>query len=499
MRLQHRTVLELGSGPGDHTLFYIERGCRVLAIDGRPECLQALSQRFPQVATRCMDLNHSQGIDELGGFEVVHCYGILYHLERPESLIAAIGRVCTDIAVIETCVSPDGAEAISLKGEFADDFTQSVTGTGCRPTRRWVFQELKRWFPQVYVTATQPDHPEFPLDWTADLSGNPLIRSVFVASRAPLLNSHLLCELPSRQQRFNGEDAESVIRDLASEIKIVDLGALFVGAGAEPYARLIRDGKASIIGFEAIPEACAELNLRFGPDRQFLPYAIADGTRRKFYVCNEAMTSSLYEPDHEVMRRYQNLSELCRVEKVLEVDTRQLDDIESARDADFLKIDVQGAELDVLKNAIQTLQSVVAIQTEIEFVPIYKGQPLFAEVDSFVRSQGFQFFRFINMEGRSLKSNVRAPETQVLWSDAVYIRSIERWPTLSDQSLAKLALILHVLYDAFDHTAELLRILDGRNGTMHRTRYLDKLNHVSEDLAQFVEPGVTQQENRDRQ
>jgi FkbM family methyltransferase len=476
LRLQHRTVLELGSGPGDHTLFYLERGCRVSAIDGRPECLEAINRRFPQVATHCMDLNNGSGIDALGPFEVVHCYGILYHLERPESLIAALGRVCTDIAVIESCVSLADSAAVTLTPEAADDFTQSLTGTGCRPTRQWLFQELKRWFPHVYVTATQPDHPEFPLDWTADLTGNSLVRCVFVASRAPLRSSHFLSALPPRQRRFKGEDAERVVRDLAPALKILDLGALFVGAGAEPYARLLSGGRNSIVGFEAISEACVQLNQRFAPDRQFLPYTIADGRRRNFYRCNQVMTSSLYEPDQDVMGRYENLSELCQVESVYEVDTWRLDDVEAAQHADFLKIDVQGAELDVLKHGVETLRSVVAIQTEVEFVPIYKLQPLFADVDSFLRSQGFQFLRFINTDGRSLKSAVTAlPYTQVLWADAVYIKTSEQWTTLSDGALAKLALILHALYDAFDYTAGLLSIFDERQGTRFQRRYLEKL------------------------
>jgi len=188
------------------------------------------------------------------------------------------------------------------------------------------------------------------------------------------------------------------------------------------------------------------------------------------------MTSSLYEPDHNVMRRYENLSELCQIESVYEVDTWRLDDLEAAQDVDFMKIDVQGAELDVLKHGVQTLRSVVAIQTEVEFVPIYKLQPLFADVDNFLRSEQFQFLRFTNTNGRSLKSGIPAlPYTQVLWADAVYIRTSEQWTNLSDGSLAKLALILHVLYDAFDYTAELLKILDDRHCTGHRTRYLEKL------------------------
>jgi hypothetical protein len=210
--VEHRTVLELGSGPGDHTFFYLSRGCRVSAVDARKECLDALNQRYPQVPAYCIDLNQPSGIDELGPFQVVHCYGILYHLEHPELAIAAIGRVCTEIAIVETCVSPGEGADILFPPEPPEDYTQSVTGRGCRPTRRWVFNELRRWFPHVYVTATQPDHVEFPVDWTACFTGENLIRCVFVVSRTALENPLLVPEIPSRQKRIGDHSQGEVGR-----------------------------------------------------------------------------------------------------------------------------------------------------------------------------------------------------------------------------------------------------------------------------------------------
>ena len=32
-----------------------------------------------------------------------------------------------------------------------------------------MFETAKRYFAHVYQTRTQPRHPEFPVDWTADL------------------------------------------------------------------------------------------------------------------------------------------------------------------------------------------------------------------------------------------------------------------------------------------------------------------------------------------
>jgi SAM-dependent methyltransferase len=199
--LKNRRVIELGSGPGDHTGFYLERSCSVTAVDARQVCLDTLRQRFPQVATLCADLNDPSAVATLGQFEIAHCYGILYHLERPECLLLALGQICTDLAIVETCVSPgDGMDVVPID-EMGEIFSQSVTNRGCRPSRRWVFKELARHFPWVYSTRTQPDHPEFPLDWASDFSGAALIRSIFVASRKQLRNSLLIDEVPTRQER----------------------------------------------------------------------------------------------------------------------------------------------------------------------------------------------------------------------------------------------------------------------------------------------------------
>lgn len=250
-------------------------------------------------------------------------------------------------------------------------------------------------------------------------------------------------------------------------IQVVDVGALWLGE--EPYGPLVRNGLARVLGFEPIAAECDTLNQKFGPQHRYLPYAIGDGTRRRFHRCAHSMTSSLYEPDLECMGMYHNLPHFCQVEESWEVQTVRLDDIPGARAADYLKLDVQGAELDVLRGAEETLRSVVVIQTEVEFVPIYRGQPLFADVDRFLRMHGFMFHRFEGTEGRVLQTvpvrhDNEQERRQLLWADAVYIRDIARWSDLTDTSLLKFAAILHELYGSFDFVAKLLQFRDQRHG-----------------------------------
>jgi SAM-dependent methyltransferase len=184
--LDGKRVLEVGAGPGDHTGFYLERGCTVTSTDARQECVDELQARHPGVEAHVVDMNRMpMKPSERRAFDVVHCYGLLYHLEDPGTALRALAFACKGILLLETCVSVGDGLHINLVDEAAYDATQSATGHGCRPTREWVFHELQQHFEHVYQTITQPNHPEFPLDWTAR-SKTALSRAVFVGSREPL-------------------------------------------------------------------------------------------------------------------------------------------------------------------------------------------------------------------------------------------------------------------------------------------------------------------------
>ena len=127
---------------------------------------------------------------------MVHCYGLLYHLKDPKVGIANMASVCSDLLLLESCVSSRRSEEVYPAHELEQDFTQSVGGLGCRPTSQWLFKCLQQYFPFVYQTRTQPNHPEFPLDWATASDEQGLIRLVLVASRRaldmPLLSPGLL-------------------------------------------------------------------------------------------------------------------------------------------------------------------------------------------------------------------------------------------------------------------------------------------------------------------
>ena len=196
-----RSVLEVGAGVGDLTGFFADRGCRVLATDVRQENVDVMRERFAgsgRVRPAVLDLERiaAGGVQQ---HDIVFCYGVLYHLERPAEAIKSLSRLCREMIVIETCVSFGDHEAINLIGENAADPSQAARGTGCRPTRPWMLARLAEHFKYVYMPVTQPSHPEFPLDWSAGNPGSMLHRAVFIGSREPVANPRLEATLLTYQ------------------------------------------------------------------------------------------------------------------------------------------------------------------------------------------------------------------------------------------------------------------------------------------------------------
>jgi len=273
----------------------------------------------------------------------------------------------------------------------------------------------------------------------------------------------------------------SEILPIMQPIRIIDVGAMFLGEGHDPYDALARATQTEIIGFEPVEAELKTLRAKNLPNRTYLPYVIGDGSRRIFHECNYPMTSSLFPPDSELMGKFQSLEELVRVVKTTEVETRRLDDIPEVAGADYLKLDTQGAELLILQGAQRLLQDVMVVHTEVEFVSIYKGQPLFAEVDQFLRQQGFVFHRFAGMQGRTFKpliadGNLSAALSQTLWSDAIYVKDFMRLAELPTAKLLKLAVILHENYKSLDLVSVVLEAIDKKEGTILQPTYLKRFS-----------------------
>lgn len=195
------TVLEVGAGIGDHTSFFIDRNCKIVTSEARQNNIKILLSRYPNLRVLHLDLdNPPEEFDEL--FDIVYCYGTLYHLKNPVRALEFISRCCRKMLLLETCVSFGEENSPYPCTENAMNPTQSISGRGCRPTRRWVYSQLKRYFKFVYLPITQPNHEEFPIDWTLLPPDKQILtRAIFIASRQKIINKLLVEEIPMKQIR----------------------------------------------------------------------------------------------------------------------------------------------------------------------------------------------------------------------------------------------------------------------------------------------------------
>ena len=158
---------------------------------------------------------------------------------------------------------------------------------------------------------------------------------------------------------------------------------------------------ARLIGFEPDPVECRRLNEKAESGQEtFVPAALSNYPGRgTLYVTREPACSSLYPPSAEMLARFPSLREIMTPVRTANVPLTTL--AEWSRTAnvgrvDFIKLDAQGAEFDILRGAGPLLDQCLGIEAELMFDPLYDGQPMFADVDVYLRSRGFTLWRIDN-------------------------------------------------------------------------------------------------------
>ena len=243
------------------------------------------------------------------------------------------------------------------------------------------------------------------------------------------------------------------------KFEIVEIGAHPYGKQREPFHILLDFfPNSKIHAFEVDENECNKLNKLTKEGLKFHPYALGDKEeKRKFYETNHPMCSSLYEPNEKLLKLYNNLS-VAYLKKISEIKTISLDSFvkkEKIDVIDFIKIDIQGAELDTFRGAETSIKNVLTIISEVEFLPLYNKQPLFGDVCSFLNSKDIMFHKFLGLSGRSLipvilQNDANFP-SQHMWSDAVFVRNILKIKELDNSQLLKLATFSY-LYGSPDLT-----------------------------------------------
>jgi len=151
------------------------------------------------------------------------------------------------------------------------------------------------------------------------------------------------------------------------------------------------------------------------------------------------LKASFYKPNFDLLKNFPNPSRFDVV-RTVKVKTDTLDSQltkHAIQDIDYIKLDVQGHELAILKGGERALQKAIAIEVEVEFAPIYIDQPLFTEIDAYLNTQGFVLAAFPNLE--TWKHGNRE---QLIWADALYLKNPDLLDRLKRNRLTILRKVL---------------------------------------------------------
>ncbi|MDQ6909208.1 MAG: FkbM family methyltransferase [Actinomycetota bacterium] len=190
----------------------------------------------------------------------------------------------------------------------------------------------------------------------------------------------------------------AISRLLQKPIVVMDIGCRW--GFADVWSDL--GNQAVTIGFDPDVEECERLREHYDdhPGVQIVPLAL--GSRAgsaTMHITEDPGGSSLLPAAEDAVENHPGLVE-GRVVKTHPVELTTIDEwcgSEGRSDADFIKLDTQGTELDILRGGENLLQTVRAVEVEVEFNELYTGVPLFGEVDRYLREQGFVLWRLDNL------------------------------------------------------------------------------------------------------
>lgn len=93
---------------------------------------------------------------------------------------------------------------------------------------------------------------------------------------------------------------------------------------------------------------------------------------------------------------------------------------------DFIKIDTQGYELEILKGGEKTLSSAEFVLLEVSFLDIYKNCPLVADVLHFMQAHGFVLYDICTLMKRPLDGTLYQSDFLFV-KETSRFRSDKRW------------------------------------------------------------------------
>jgi SAM-dependent methyltransferase len=180
------SALDVGCGIGDFSKFLADLNFRVLGLDGRQENVEEARRRNPGIAFEVVDAEDLP-VSRLGKFDLVLCFGLLYHLENPFRVIRHLHAVTSQLLLIETMRVPGAHATMALLDEGVVE-DQGLNYVAFYPSESCLIKMLYRaGFPRVWRFSRLPKDELFsPGLWRKQQ------RTFLIASKVPISAPNLI-------------------------------------------------------------------------------------------------------------------------------------------------------------------------------------------------------------------------------------------------------------------------------------------------------------------
>ncbi|WP_118974881.1 FkbM family methyltransferase [Taibaiella koreensis] len=179
---------------------------------------------------------------------------------------------------------------------------------------------------------------------------------------------------------------------------------------------------------------------------------------KQFIERNYMACSSFLEIKEGVDIMY-GLEDAMKEKARIDIDCITLNDILAEHKLDhidFLKVDLEGLDFDIIKNIENTLPDVNVIQAVIRFHPLFKGEKHFFEICQYLSDRGFEFINFSCLDEWKLNTSNQknSRDGRMVWGDFVFFRKLDKSATGFTADLLKQILVSKSLQ--FNSYAEFL-------------------------------------------
>lgn len=180
-----RTAIDLGCGPGHFTEQLHKLGLDVLGVDGREQNVEEAKRRYPHLKFEVADAQELN-TRAIGSFDLVFCFGLIYHLENPFRVIRSVAEICSQVAMVEGMVYPSHEPVLVLIDEpHLDD--QGLNYLAYYPSEASLVKMLlSAGLVHCYLPKEPPAHDNY----RRSAAGFPQ-RSLMIASRSEIKSGAL--------------------------------------------------------------------------------------------------------------------------------------------------------------------------------------------------------------------------------------------------------------------------------------------------------------------